>query len=72
MDRFLGHGLGWDIHERPDMGVEELPLQENMVLAVEPRIAVDDTYLFGNDDMVHVTSEGGVSLTRFPKEPLEI
>ena len=71
-DRFLGHGLGWDIHERPDMGVEELPLQENMVLAIEPRIAVDDACLFGNEDMVHVTKEGGVSLTAFPREPLEI
>ena len=71
-DRFLGHGLGWDIHERPDMGIEELPLEENMVLAVEPRIAVDNTYLFGNEDMVHVTKEGGVSFTSFPREPLEI
>ena len=71
-DRFLGHGLGWDIHERPDMGIEELPLEENMVLAVEPRIAVENTYLFGNEDMVHVTKEGGVSFTSFPREPLEI
>lgn len=71
-DRFLGHGLGWDIHERPDMGIEELPLQENMVLAIEPRLAVDNTYLFGNEDMVHVTNEGGVSFSSFPKEPLEI
>ncbi len=43
-----------------------------MVLAVEPRIAVDNTYLFGNEDMVHVTKEGGVSFTSFPREPLEI
>ena len=71
-DRFLGHGLGWDIHERPDMGIEKLPLEEHMVLAVEPRIAVDNTYLFGNEDMVHVTKDGGVSFTSFPKEPLEI
>ncbi len=71
-DRFLGHGLGWDIHERPDMGIEKMPLEENMVLAVEPRIAVENTYLFGNEDMVHVTKDGGVSFTSFPKEPLEI
>ena len=71
-DRFLGHGLGWDIHERPDMGIEELPLKENMVLAIEPRLAVDNIYLFGNEDMVHVTKNGGVSFSSFPKEPLEI
>ena len=54
------------------MGIEELPLQENMVLAIEPRLAVDNIYLFGNEDMVHVTKDGGVSFSSFPKEPLEI
>ena len=66
-DRFLGHGLGWDIHERPDMGIEELPLEENMVLAVEPRIAVDNTYLFGNEDMVHVTKKAASPLRSSPR-----
>ena len=32
---FLGHGIGLDCHERPDMGVEELTLEENMVITVE-------------------------------------
>lgn len=71
-NRFLGHGLGWDIHERPDMGTEETPLAENMVLAIEPRLSNDDIYLLGNEDMVLVTPAGGVSLTKFPKEPLVI
>lgn len=71
-NRFLGHGLGWDIHERPDMGTEETPLAENMVLAIEPRLSFDDIYLLGNEDMVLVTKAGGVSLTNFPKEPLVI
>jgi Xaa-Pro aminopeptidase len=69
-NRFLGHGLGWDIHERPDMGTEETPLAENMVLAIEPRLSNDGIYLLGNEDMVLVTQSGGVSLTSFPKEPL--
>jgi len=69
-NRFIGHGLGWDIHERPDMGTEELPLAANMVLAVEPRLTCDDIYLLGNEDMVLVTPQGGVALTEFPKEPL--
>lgn len=70
-NRFLGHGLGWDVHERPDLGTEETPLQENMVLAIEPRLTCDDVYLMGNEDMVVVTPEGGVSLTHFPKGPLD-
>jgi Xaa-Pro aminopeptidase len=69
-NRFIGHGLGWDIHECPDMGTEELPLAANMVLAVEPRLTCDDIYLLGNEDMVLVTPHGGVALTEFPKEPL--
>jgi len=69
---FVGHGLGLDTHERPDMGVEETELVENMVLCIEPRISVDDRWLLGNEDMVVVTPKGGRSLTRFPKEPLEL
>jgi Xaa-Pro aminopeptidase len=71
-NRFIGHGLGWDVHERPDMGTEELPLEENMVLAIEPRLTCDDIYLLGNEDMTLVTNSGGVPLTEFPKEPLEL
>jgi Xaa-Pro aminopeptidase len=71
-NRFLGHGLGWDVHERPDMGTEDTVLQENMVLAIEPRLTSDEIYLMGNEDMVVVKEQGGQSLTSFPKEPLEI
>ena len=71
-DRFLGHGLGLDIHERPDMGIEETPLAENMVLAIEPRLSLGDVYLLGNEDMVWVTEDGGKALTQFPKTPLEL
>jgi Xaa-Pro aminopeptidase len=69
---FVGHGIGLDTHERPDMGVEATQLVENMVLCIEPRIAVDDRWLLGNEDMVVVTPDGGKPLTRFPKEPLEL
>jgi Xaa-Pro aminopeptidase len=69
--RFLGHGVGIDVHERPDMGIEELPLAENMTLAIEPRIEVGD-YLVGHEDVVLVTPDGGESLNQFPKQPLEL
>lgn len=71
-ENFAGHGIGLDTHERPDMGVEETELVENMVLCIEPRIAIDDRWLLGNEDMVVVTPDGGRPLTRFPKEPLEL
>jgi Xaa-Pro aminopeptidase len=65
--RFLGHGTGLDVHERPDMGVEETKLAANMVLAIEPRIAVEHRYLMGVEDMVLVTDSGGEALTRYEK-----
>jgi Xaa-Pro dipeptidase len=71
-DAFLGHGLGLDTHERPDLVVEETKLAANMVLAIEPRVSLNDVYLFGIEDMVLVTEDGGVPLTQFPKRPLEI
>lgn len=69
---FLGHGLGWDGHERPDMGIEDMPLIENMVLAIEPRLEVNGRFLVGNEDMVVVTPQGGRALTLFPTDPLEL
>jgi Xaa-Pro aminopeptidase len=67
---FLGHGLGLDTHERPDMGVEEMVLAENMVITVEPRIVFEDRWLMANEDMVLVTPHGGETFESFPREPL--
>ncbi len=72
MDHFLGHGIGIDPHERPDLVREETPLQENMVLAIEPRVVLDDIYVLGIEEMVLVTPDGGMSLTQFERNPLEI
>jgi Xaa-Pro aminopeptidase len=70
-DGFLGHGLGLDVHSRPDMGMEEMILSEDMVITVEPRLDADG-WLYGNEDMVLVTADGCDTLTRFPREPLEL
>ena len=64
---FLGHGIGLDCHERPDMGVERLVLEENMVITVEPRVVFEDRFLMANEDMCLVTPEGARSLTSFPR-----
>jgi Xaa-Pro aminopeptidase len=69
--RFLGHGVGIDVHERPDMGVEAMPLKANMTLAIEPRVIFDE-HVIGHEDVVLVTPEGGESLNQFPKEPFAI
>ncbi len=65
--RFLGHGTGLDAHERPDMGVENTRLASNMVLAIEPRIALGVSSLIGVEDMVLITENGGEPLISFEK-----
>ena len=55
---FVGHGLGLDLHERPEMGMEETPLAANMLIRIAPRVAIDDMYLVGTEDMVRVTEDG--------------
>jgi Xaa-Pro aminopeptidase len=70
-ERFLGHGLGIDSHERPDMGVEPAALAANMVLAIEPRI-VEQGLIVGYENMVLVTPSGSENLNRFPAGPLEL
>lgn len=43
---FVGHGIGASLHEKPEvpnfvpMGGSDIPLQEGMVLAIEPMIAI--------------------------------
>ena len=71
-DKFLGHGLGLDTHERPDLVVEETELAANMVMAIEPRVSLKDKYLLGIEEMVHITDDGGIPFTKFPNMPLEI
>jgi Xaa-Pro aminopeptidase len=72
MDNFVGHGIGIDPHERPDLVREATPLQENMVLAIEPRVVLDGIYVLGIEEMVWVTADGGKSLTQFERTPLEL
>ena len=70
-ERFLGHGLGIDSHERPDMGVEPATLASGMVLAIEPRL-VEQGLIVGYENMVLVTPTGSENLNRFPTGPLEL
>jgi len=56
----FGHGIGLNVHEMPDLNLSNPePLQEGMVLAVEPWI-IDrsELGLFNNEDMVVVRKEG--------------
>jgi Xaa-Pro aminopeptidase len=62
--KFLGHGVGLNIDEFPVIakGFDE-PLEENMVLALEPKYAVAGTGMAGVEDTYIVTKQGGECLT---------
>ena len=62
--KFLGHGVGLNIDEFPVIakGFDE-PLEENMVIALEPKYAVAGTGMAGVEDTYLVTKQGGECLT---------
>lgn len=61
---FLGHGVGMQIDEPPVLaeGFDE-PLEENMVLAVEPKKGIAGIGMVGSENTYVVTPGGGQSLT---------
>ena len=66
--RFVGHGIGLHLHEKPEIpnyfapGLPELPLQEGMVLAIEPMVATGSYEVAVLDDgWTAVMRDGGMS-----------
>jgi Xaa-Pro dipeptidase len=62
--RFLGHGIGLQVDEMPVLakGFDE-PLQEGMVIAVEPKAGVEGIGVVGIENTFIVTPEGGKCIT---------
>ncbi|MCA9859933.1 MAG: aminopeptidase P family protein [Thermomicrobiales bacterium] len=65
-----GHGLGLEGHEWPfiDKGSDEVVIEENMVLSVEPGIYVPGLAGFRHSDTVVIRSHGAERLTFYPRE----
>jgi Xaa-Pro dipeptidase len=62
--KFLGHGVGLHIDEYPVIanGFNE-PLEENMVISLEPKKGIDGVGMVGVEDTYIVTSNGGRCVT---------
>jgi len=62
--KFLGHGVGLNIDDFPVIakGFDE-PLEENMILALEPKYAIWGIGMAGVEDTYRVTAHGGECLT---------
>ncbi|MEF3255124.1 MAG: M24 family metallopeptidase [Deferribacterales bacterium] len=62
--KFLAHGIGLVIDEYPVVakGFDE-PLEENMVMAIEPKKGIASVGMVGIENTFIVTRNGGVSIT---------
>jgi Xaa-Pro aminopeptidase len=71
--RFLGHGIGLWIDETPVIaeGFDE-PLEEGMVLALEPKKGIADVGLVGIENTFVVTPQGGRSITGESRGLIEV
>jgi Xaa-Pro aminopeptidase len=62
---FVGHGLGVTLHEEPFVNaLKSVPLQEGMVLCIEPLTSIEGRFGMQVEDEVLITADGCEPLTR--------
>ena len=62
--KFLGHGIGLTVDEIPVIAKGfTMPLQENMVFAIEPKKGIEGIGMVGIENSFAVTASGGRSIT---------
>jgi Xaa-Pro aminopeptidase len=71
--KFLGHGIGLHIDQYPVIAEGfEKPLEENMVLAIEPKRGIEGLGMVGVENTFIVTPEGGQSITGSKYEIIQV
>lgn len=61
---FVGHGIGLAVDEYPVLAEGfDLPLEEGMTLAIEPKIGIPGVGMVGTENTFEVTKNGGKPLT---------
>ncbi|MCI8610446.1 MAG: aminopeptidase P family protein [Clostridiales bacterium] len=70
----LGHGVGLEIHESPNLNIRsgDAKLRVGEVVTVEPGIYLSGRYGCRIEDMVCIVPGGAHNLTQCPKELIEI
>jgi Xaa-Pro aminopeptidase len=70
----LGHGVGLDVHEGPRLSrlSGDRPLVTGNVVTVEPGVYLPGRLGVRIEDLVVVTEDGADTLSRFPKELMDV
>ena len=69
----LGHGVGLDIHERPNISTKnDSNLKANMVVTDEPGIYLPGNFGIRIEDTVLITKQGCIELTKTSKDITKI
>lgn len=67
--RFVGHGVGLELDEYPFLSAgQSMTLEENMVIALEPKLIFPNRGVVGIENTHRVTAEGLEKLGSFPDE----
>lgn len=71
--KFIGHGVGIELNELPVITAKnEQPIEENMVMAIEPKFVIPEVGAVGIENTYVVTADGLKTLTIFPDEIQEL
>ena len=61
---FLGHGIGLHVDEYPAIASKfDLPLEKNMIIALEPKKGIPQAGMLGTENTFIVTENGGEVIT---------
>lgn len=70
---FVGHGIGLEINELPVLAPRiTQPLEQGMVVALEPKFVIPAVGAVGNEDSYLVTADGVERLTLAPQEIINL
>jgi len=71
--KFVGHGVGLEINEPPVMCTnDKTPLEQNTVLAIEPKFVIKGIGAVGVEDTYTVEKNSGILLTDFERKAIII
>ncbi|MFB3766396.1 MAG: M24 family metallopeptidase [Methanotrichaceae archaeon] len=65
---FVGHGVGLELDEYPVLGPLNHTIQENMTIAIEPKMIYPGMGVVGVEDTFLTTAKGAQRLNKLPQE----